>query len=113
MLKPSQELLAVLGNISETEYNQQAMICISDLRSKIPQMQNALAKHDFKELAALCLRIRAGTSTLHMDTLVSLAGAIMLKARNAPEINLLSELVRQLLVEVQNMDLELKNGMNQ
>ncbi|HOY65988.1 MAG TPA: hypothetical protein PLP29_03815 [Candidatus Ozemobacteraceae bacterium] len=104
LTNPSPELLAMLGIASKAEYLERARDAIADFHTKMPQLQNTLAKHDYKELSALCYRIRSAASILRLDSVVSLAGAIHIKARNAPDPVIIAELIRQLIVEVQNLE---------
>ncbi|HEY9071644.1 MAG TPA: hypothetical protein VIV61_15390 [Candidatus Ozemobacteraceae bacterium] len=96
----------MLGIASESEYLDRAREVIADFHTKMPQLQNSLAKHDFKELSALCYRIRSAASNLRLDSVVSLSGAILIKARNEPDPVLIAELIRQLIVEVQHLEFE-------
>ncbi len=104
MIKTKAEILAELPTMTEAEYDSQAKAFIIDLRSKIPMLQAATGRKAFNEVMALTHRIRSAAINLRLENIASLCSSILNNLRTTPDLAFLSELQRQLLVEMNNVD---------
>ncbi|HOT28459.1 MAG TPA: hypothetical protein PLU72_09730 [Candidatus Ozemobacteraceae bacterium] len=104
MIKTKAEILAELPTMTEAEYDTQVKAFIIDLRSKIPMLQAATNRKAFNEVMALTQRIRSAAINLRLENIASLCSSILNNLRTIPDLPLLSELQRQLLVEMNNVD---------
>ncbi|MBP7635251.1 hypothetical protein KBA41_13880 [Candidatus Ozemobacteraceae bacterium] len=104
MIKTKAEILAELPTMTEAEYDAQVKSFIIDLRSKIPMLQAATGRKAFNEVMALTQRIRSAAINLRLDNIASLCSSLLNNLRTTPDLSLLSELERQLLVEMNNVD---------
>lgn len=104
MNRTKADILAELGSITEAEYDTQVKLFINDLRSKLPMLQACTNRRSYTELMAITQRLRSTAINLRLTNVVSLSSSILNNARNNPDQTLLFELVRQLLVEMNNVD---------
>ena len=104
MIKTKAEILAELPSMTEAEYDTQVKSFILDLRSKISMLQAATSRKAFNELMSITHRVRSAAINLRLENIVSLCSTILNNVRTTPDLMLLAELERQLLVEMNNVD---------